>query len=99
MKETLYAQRANIMNVKRNRSALIKSQREVFTRIANTKREEEMIKNQQKKEYVNLQKTIHSHLKDKDREEKRSNVKTLTEHKILYEDEARLRIEIGRAHV
>eukprot|EP00826_Nyctotherus_ovalis_P043275 TRINITY_DN4536_c0_g2_i3.p2 TRINITY_DN4536_c0_g2~~TRINITY_DN4536_c0_g2_i3.p2 ORF type:complete len:112 (+),score=27.87 TRINITY_DN4536_c0_g2_i3:73-408(+) len=52
-----------------------------------------------KKEYSRLQRVIFSQLRSKDREEKRMNVLALTQQKLLYEDEERLRIEADIAQL
>jgi hypothetical protein len=93
MKESVQMQRINSINEKRNRSVMIKSQREEFKKIINMKKQEEQLKKYQKKEYARLQKLIYSQLKSKDQEGKKMNVLALTQQKLLYEDEEKLKVE------
>lgn len=63
------------------------------------KKEEEQLRKYQKKEYVRLQRVIYSQLKSKDQEGKKMNVLALTQQKLLYEDEERLRVEADIAQL
>lgn len=63
------------------------------------KKEEEQLRKFQKKEYVRLQRVIYSQLRSKDQEGKKMNVLALTQQKLLYEDEERLKIEADIAQL
>jgi len=99
MKEGINTQRLNSINEKRNKSVMIKSQREEFKKILSMKKQEEKLRKHQKKEYAKLQRLIYSQLRSKDQEGKKMNVLALTQQKLLYEDEERLKIETDIAQL